>query len=160
MSNKPELIVVVPIYYKRTNDKRAEFLVDLKDWNNIKDINWRLMNGYVYYKNIKTIYVHNLIMGEPTSPDLEVDHINRNRLDNRRSNLRWVTRGKNLANRKVWSNTGHRGITYLDDYNRSKPYRVQIKFNHNHISQNFATLEEAIEVRKQLELDLYGCNFE
>ena len=135
MSNKPELIVVVPIYYKRTNDKRAEFLVDLKDWNNIKDINWRLMNGYVYYKNIKTIYVH-------------------------RSNLRWVTRGKNLANRKVWSNTGHRGITYLDDYNRSKPYRVQIKFNHNHISQNFATLEEAIEVRKQLELDLYGCNFE
>lgn len=37
-------------------------------------------------------------MGNPPSPRLEVDHINRCKLDNRRVNLRWVTRSENIFN--------------------------------------------------------------
>lgn len=38
---------------------------------------------------------------------LDVDHINRVRSDNRASNLRWVTRSENLANRVTRSGEAH-----------------------------------------------------
>lgn len=36
-----------------------------------------------------------------------MDHINRIRGDDRASNLRWVTRAENLANRKLCRGSGH-----------------------------------------------------
>ena len=43
--------------------------------------------------------MHAFIMGPPTNPGMSVDHINRDRLDNRRGNLRWATRRQQAANR-------------------------------------------------------------
>lgn len=53
-------------------------------------------------KNVRTstcILMHHEIIGIPPV-GLMVDHINRDRLDNRKSNLRFVTRKQNNANRK------------------------------------------------------------
>lgn len=44
----------------------------------------------------KTVYLHRIIMDAP--PGIEVDHINRNPLDNRRENLRLCTHQQNGAN--------------------------------------------------------------
>lgn len=50
----------------------------------------------------------------------EVDHINRNSLDNRKENLRIVTRSQNLLNKSMMSNntSGHRGVTFIKKRNK------------------------------------------
>jgi len=51
----------------------------------------------------RCVYVHRLVceafFGAPPSPDMEVDHINFDRGDNRVVNLRWLSRKENLARR-------------------------------------------------------------
>jgi len=46
---------------------------------------------------VKTVRMHRLIMDAPDG--MEVDHINGNTMDNRRCNLRIVSKSENLANR-------------------------------------------------------------
>lgn len=48
--------------------------------------------------NNKFIYMHKFIIGAPPNRFVEIDHINGNSLDNRRSNLRWANRHQNSAN--------------------------------------------------------------
>jgi hypothetical protein len=45
-----------------------------------------------------------------TPNDMETDHINGNRLDNRSSNLRSVTHSQNAINKNVHNPTGYRGV--------------------------------------------------
>ena len=56
----------------------------------------------------KGISMHRLIMG---FPEEQVDHVNRDRLDNQRSNLRLASHAQNCWNaEKQPSNTGYRGV--------------------------------------------------
>jgi hypothetical protein len=84
-------------------------------------------------------------------PKDQIDHINRNRSDNRVSNLREVTNKQNLQNAGKYSHntSGHPGAYW--DKQRSK---WQAKIAHNrkqlHLG-HFATIEEAIAARKAAE---------
>lgn len=95
-------------------------------------------NGYAYTKN--NTLVHKLIY--PCEKGCFVDHINQNRLDNRKSNLRSVTPSESNMNRKVMSNTGEYGITKRKD----GFYMVQIGNDYCGIRKN---LEDAISFRNE-----------
>lgn len=56
----------------------------------------------------KFVYLHRLIGGAERGQD--IDHINGNRLDNRRANLRVVSRGQNLQNRTRLQKSNTSGI--------------------------------------------------
>lgn len=65
--------------------------------------------GGVGYKRM--IYMHRDIIG--ASHGQIVDHVNRNPLDNRRSNLRIATRSGNAANRVYGNALGFRGVSRI-----------------------------------------------
>ena len=90
-------------------------LVSAVDWSRLSAWSWhKQTNGYVIRKERigtrsrsaersgvkqkwRTVLLHREIMGAQRGE--EVDHINRDRLDNRRSNLRLVTHKENCQNR-------------------------------------------------------------
>jgi hypothetical protein len=61
----------------------------------------------------KVVYLHHLIL--PPKKGFDVDHINRNKWDCRRSNLRYLTHSNNLHNSKIFSTntSGFRGVSRL-----------------------------------------------
>ena len=63
--------------------------------------------SYVLIRCTKSLLLHRVIKitfhgYSPNAEECEVDHINRNRNDNRLENLRWCTRIQNLQNRTKW----------------------------------------------------------
>lgn len=77
-------------------------IIDAEDWEKIRHIKWHKNDsGYAVWRGIKngvkrTIRMHRVINDTPDG--LVTDHINRNRLDNRKSNLRSVTQKENMQN--------------------------------------------------------------
>ena len=84
-------------------------LVDFDDAVRLGEFNWTAMweprmDQYYVFRTIKvgskrtTLRLYRELLGNP--PNLDVDHINGNTLDNRRQNLRAVTHQENLCNRR------------------------------------------------------------
>lgn len=91
-------------------------MVDDSDYEVISAYHW-YFNGKYVVRNIwvkpnkyTTGYLHRMIMAP--SDGLQVDHVNRNTLDNRRCNLRIVTASQNQMNRPVQKNnySGIKGV--------------------------------------------------
>ena len=82
-------------------------IVDDEDYQRIMIFKWSYHGGEFGYAargihidgKIQIIKLHHEIIGRP-SKGYEVDHINGNRLDNRRCNLRFVTHQQNAFNAK------------------------------------------------------------
>lgn len=88
-------------------------LVDARDLSLVlaDSYRWRrTADGYVVSgSNARPVYMHRLIARTPAG--LDTDHVNGNRHDNRRSNLRTATRTQNNAGaRRRLSQTGFRGV--------------------------------------------------
>lgn len=93
--------------------------------------------------------MHRLIMAPESGAD--VDHINGNRLDNRRCNLRLVTRSQNLMNSGLRSDnkTGCKGIHFDSGRGLWMAY-ITIRGEFIHLGR-FPTKENAIIARKAAE---------
>lgn len=86
------------------------------------------------------VYMHRVIVATPDGFD--VDHINGDTLDNRRSNLRTATRSQNLANnRRAIGVTGYRGVSPTSSH-ETLPYKVQFR------GKRIGTFHDKIEAAK------------
>ena len=84
-------------------------------------------------------------------PKDQIDHINRDRADNRIENLREATNKQNMQNRSKSSHntSGHPGVSW---YKRISKWVAKIMHNQKQIHLGcFNTIEEAIAARKAAE---------
>ena len=98
------------------NAKDGYAIVDA-DMAWVAEYKW-LLNSNGYARNHSGIYLHSLVMTSGSGQI--VDHVSRDKLDNRRSNLRITTQSENMRNSSMRSDntSGYRGIGW--DKSRGK----------------------------------------
>ena len=110
-------------------EKIGSALIDHDDVKLVKNYKWHIEpHGYVATQiNGSRTYLHKLLT--EGVPGYIVDHINRNKLDNRRSNLRLVSPRQNTWNRKVQSNnkSGIKGVHFT-----GTKWAAKIAYNGKH----------------------------
>lgn len=140
--------------------KTTEFLFDLEDLPLIKgrdswycDKDGYLVSSYFYNGVRRFVRFHRLVMH--AKPGQCVDHINKNKADNRKKNLRCCERSENDRNRSLYScNTSGVAGVYFDK--QRKKWVASITYNHNKVYLGrYAVKEEAILARLTKEVELY-----
>lgn len=138
-------------YILGITSKGETFFIDTDDYEKVKDYTWRISNnGYVVTtKNNKVILLHRLIM----NPDegLVVDHINHDKKDNRKDNLRICTYSNNNMNKlKLPNNTS--GVTGVTWNKNCGAWISQIGLNNETIILGYNTdFDKAVKLRKDAE---------
>lgn len=137
--------------YDKNGKRVGQVIIDTEDletclaykWHKKKSLNTDYATSTT--KDGKKILLHRLVLGY--DGELDVDHINRNGLDNRKSNLRTVPHSKNIFNqRKPMA-----GIFRV----KSGRFRASICHNYKTIYiGTYDTKEEAIAERKKKVLEL------
>lgn len=145
--------LIQPLEYKLIPLTKGTFAkVSNEDFEVLKDINWSVNhNGYAYNKNLG--YIHRFIMNPPEY--FLIDHINRDKLDNRRCNLRMANKSDNGANSAIRIGTSkYKGVCW--DKSRNK-WASKLCFNGNNIHiGRFETEIEAAKAYDAKARELFG----
>lgn len=118
--------------------------------------NWSISNGYYrgYYKG-KTENLHKVIQLRVGFEGF-CDHINGNKLDNRRENLRPATKAQNAYNqsKNKSNNSGFKGV-HWEELRGKWRARIKIEGRNKHLGY-FDTKEEAAAAYKAVATLLHG----
>lgn len=125
-----------------------EFIFDIKDFKKVLEYKWYPSGTGSSNKTVinrKRDYIHRLIMNAPKG--FEVDHINRDRMNNCRNNLRICTHQQNQCNQPLQSNNTS-GVTGVRFYAARNKYVARIKYFGKDIHLGYYEIKtEAIQAR-------------
>jgi hypothetical protein len=144
----------VPLF-DRHGMVRANAIVDADDVEDVGQYRWHLSKGYaVMTKRIDgrdhRIRLHRYLCGLTEGDGMEVDHIDRNRLNCRRTNLRVHRKatGANAQNKPSYhaTSSAHRGVSW---HKKTQKWMAYVKSaGVNHYLGVFASEHEAAEVAR------------
>ena len=143
---------------KLTDGQQA--LVDDEDYDLISQWNWSVSSyGYAYKNKNGSILMHVAIMNTPKG--MQTDHINGNKLDNRRENLRICTTAQNQFNSKPHSDniySKHKGVSFLKAKKQAKnPWITMINIDGKPtFLGTFATEIEAAKAYNEASIKHHG----
>lgn len=107
----------------------------------------------------KTILLHRYLL-EVTDPRIEVDHLDHNGLNNRKSNLRPLIHSHNTQNKRAYKNssTGIRGVCFDK---KTKKYRCSIQSNGKTLFAKYVdSLEEAARLVRKKRKEIFRYSVE
>ena len=121
-----------------------EFLIDAGAVSAVSAYHWSVKSsGYIYRtdKNLPKMMLHWFVLGLEAKHDETIDHINRNKLDCRCSNLRIVTPQQNSMNKSISKNntSGYVGVCFVKSKSR---YMASIGFNNRKITLGYSSSPE------------------
>lgn len=150
--------VAIPVVSRFAADRIAWTLVDLDDYGVAMSRLWHVETGgyaVVHDNDGRTrIALHTLIL--PPAAGLVVDHIEGNKLDNRRRSLRHLTRAQNSANQhrsRVGRSSRFHGVTF---HRQLGKWQAQAEHaSRCHYGGVFAREEDAAAARDRLAQKLW-----
>lgn len=136
-------------------------LVDYQDFFDVRDFAWYRSGKLDYVARTdrcsgvkKHVYLHNQLMNHEPNKTTQVDHINGNGLDNRRSNLEVVTVSENnkrmavrkYSNKDIYGNVLPLGVRFT----KNNTWNVTIDHIGRGTFKSFAAAVDAVEALRKL----------
>ena len=136
--------------------------IDAEDYDSISKHKWHTHPlGYASTsiggrKNQKSLLMHRLIM-DAQKGDI-VDHINGDKLDNRKSNLRICNQSNNIGNSRIRKDntTGYKGVTRSAFVDGNYVSRIYYKGKHIHLGV-FNNPHDAARMDSFWAFDMFGA---
>lgn len=136
--------------------------VDDEDFDSLNKFKWWFGPGGYAVRQVhigkrnggkcENIFMHQSIMG--ARKELTVDHINGDKLNNTRENLRFATQSQNSVNRVVVNPSGYRGVQF-DKV--TKKWKAKITKDYKQYALgSYETKEEAAKAYDKSAIELYG----
>lgn len=140
--------------------KNKEAIVDSDDYDYLNNWKWSYVaagyaiRGQQRNNKIKYYLMHRVIL--KAKDNQEVDHINGNRLDNRKENLRFVSRQQNQWNRTKSLNKSskYKGVNF---HKKSNKWMARIRLNNKEIYLGiFKQEKDAARAYNKKAIELFG----
>lgn len=140
----------------RAEKEGVQAIVSLNKWSQVQRYNWYLgKSGYPVCYELGMLQLHRFVfmhsIGSRLPPDMCIDHIDRNKLNNTDQNLRLATPQENSYNRS--SSTNLKGVRRISKNNYSAV------ITHNGIKReikNIPTEQRAAEIYNMMAQELFG----
>lgn len=140
----------------------SNFVIDADDFETVSEFTWfKGKRGYPVahtsrksLEGYKTFTLHRLIFGFPSNYD--IDHINGNKMDNRRDNLRGCNHQQNMfnQNKRSTNTSGFLGVSLMKNCGKFEAY---IHPNGKKIQLGlFISAEEAAVARDKAAVQYFG----
>lgn len=134
--------------------KGEEFFFDKEDLDKVRNYSWYVGGkGYIRTSlNPSTTPLHRFILGITSNDAINIDHVNRNKLDNRKCNLRMATYSENNYNRVKKGSSKYKGV-----YKQGDKWRCVITKDgkKTHIGY-YTSEEEAAMAYNKKAVELFG----
>ena len=158
--------------YTITTKNGETILLDKEDYLKYGSMSWHMARGYAVHTVTKQdseywglpiksgVSLHRAIMGLlHEDKSRMVDHINHDKLDNRKQNLRECTASENARNMKGTGNrsAGYKGV-HRKTGNRRKPWeaRITIRMGKTVSLGHYETIEEAARAYNEAAVEHFG----
>ena len=125
-------MIKIPLSQQGKHKGKYSTLVDNSDFEFLNKYKWHWLHGYAYsIIKGKPIGLHRFLMGIDKTK--EIDHINHNKLDNRRKNLRVVNHQENQMNllkKKIKTSSKYKGVAW---HSMGKKWLASLGFKNKQI---------------------------
>lgn len=156
--NRKNIINKFDNYVMITNPKtNFSFMIDIDDLELVEDIPWQVnIKGYAKHRDIGLLHRYLMKISKGTNNTIHIDHINGNKLDNRKSNLRFCSNQQNSFNRNIGTTnkSGYKGVSWNKQCNK---WHSQITHNYKTINLGYYNnIIDAVKVYNDKALELFG----